>query len=68
MVYIAEMDQQISIYTLERELLSQWGGREKSEKPGEFIAYPHGIWGDSHGDLYVGEVQANGRLQKFVRV
>ena len=67
-VYIAEMDQQISIYTLERELLSQWGGREKSEKPGEFIAYPHGIWGDSRGDLYVGEVQANGRLQKFVRI
>lgn len=67
-VYIAEMDQQISIYTLERELLSQWGGREKSAKPGEFIAYPHGIWADSHGDLYVGEVQADGRLQKFVRL
>ena len=67
-IYIAELDQQVSIYTLERELLSQWGGRQPSEKPGEFIACPHGIWADSRGDLYVGEVQANGRLQKFVRV
>jgi sugar lactone lactonase YvrE len=66
-VYIAEMDQQVSVYTLEGELLSCWGGREKSQKPGEFIAYPHGIWMDSHGDLYVGEVQADGRLQKFIR-
>jgi sugar lactone lactonase YvrE len=67
-IYIAELDQQVSIYTLTGELLSQWGGRVKSEKPGEFIAYPHGIWTDSRGDLYVGEVQANARLQKFVRV
>jgi sugar lactone lactonase YvrE len=67
-IYIAELDQQVSIYTLTGELLSQWGGRVKSEKLGEFIACPHGIWTDSRGDLYVGEVQANARLQKFVRV
>ncbi|NJN81506.1 MAG: hypothetical protein HC802_03975 [Caldilineaceae bacterium] len=67
-VYIAELDQQVSIYTFDGELLSQWGGRRKSEKPGEFVACPHGIWVDSHGDLYVGEVQADARLQKFTRV
>jgi len=67
-IYIAELDQQVSIYTLDGKLLSQWGGRAKSEKPGEFIACPHGIWTDSRGDLYVGEVQADARLQKFVRV
>jgi streptogramin lyase len=67
-VYMAELDQQVSIYTFDRKLLAQWGGRAKSDKPGEFRACPHGIWTDSHGDLYVSEVQVNNRLQKFVRV
>jgi len=66
-VYIAELQQQISIYTLDGELLTKWGGARPSDKPGEFVACPHGIWADSRGDLYVGEVQANGRLQKFIR-
>jgi sugar lactone lactonase YvrE len=66
-VYIAELDQQVSIYDFDRNLLAQWGGRKPSEKPGEFRACPHGIWVDSQGDLYVGEVQTNGRLQKYVR-
>lgn len=66
-VYIAELDQQVSIYTFDRQLLAQWGGRAKSEKPGEFRACPHGIWTDSRGDLYVGEVQVDNRIQKFVR-
>jgi sugar lactone lactonase YvrE len=67
-VYIAELDQQVSIYDFDRKLLAQWGGRRKSDTPGEFKACPHGIWVDSVGDLYVGEVQVDGRLQKFVRV
>ncbi|MFN8496204.1 MAG: peptidyl-alpha-hydroxyglycine alpha-amidating lyase family protein [Caldilineaceae bacterium] len=67
-VYIAELDQQVSIYTLDQQLLSQWGGGVRSEKPGEFLACPHGIWADSRGDLYVSEVQADGRLHKYVRV
>ena len=66
-VYIAELDQRITILTLDGEVLSQWGNKRGSEVPGEFYACPHGIWGDSHGDLYVGEVQADGRLQKFIR-
>lgn len=66
-LYLAELQQQINVYTLDRELLSQWGGAKKSDKPGEFKAYPHGIWMDSHRDLYVGQVQVDGQLQKFVR-
>jgi sugar lactone lactonase YvrE len=66
-VYIAELEQQVSIYTLDGKLLAQWGGRSASERPGEFVACPHGIWTDARGDLYVGEVQADGRLQKFIR-
>ena len=47
--------------------LTEWGGGVESEKPGEFVKCPHGIWLDSKGDLYVSEVQADARLQKFVR-
>jgi streptogramin lyase len=67
-VYVAELDQQVSIFDFDKNLLAQWGGRRPSEKAGEFRACPHGIWTDSHGDLYVGEVQTNGRIQKYVRV
>ena len=66
-VYIAELDQQISIFTLDGELMAKWGGARKSETPGEFSGCPHGIWMDSHGDLYVGQVQVDAGLQKFVR-
>jgi hypothetical protein len=67
-VYVAELDQQVSIFDFDRNLLAQWGGRQPSERPGEFRACPHGIWADSRGDLYVGEVQTDGRIQKFRRV
>jgi hypothetical protein len=66
-IYVAELDQRITILTLDGEVLSQWGSERGSEKPGEFLACPHAIWADSHGDLYVGEVQADGQLQKFIR-
>jgi len=66
-VYIAELTQQVSLYTLNGELITRWGGARPSESPGEFLGGPHGIWMDSHGDLYVGEVLVEGRVQKFVR-
>ena len=66
-VYVAELDQRVTILTLDGEVITQWGSERGSEVPGEFLAYPHGIWTDSHSDLYVGEVQADGRLQKFTR-
>ena len=66
-VYIAELDQRITIMTLDGEVVSRWGSEPGSTVPGEFLACPHGIWLDSQGDIYVGEVQADARLQKFVR-
>ncbi len=67
LVYIAELGQRISIMTLDGEVISRWGSERGSEVPGEFMACPHGIWLDSHGDIYVGEVQADARLQKYIR-
>jgi len=67
-VYVAGMEQQISIYTLDGELLSCWGGGKTSNRAGEFSGCPHGLWMDSRGDLYVGQVQVDAGLQKFVRM
>ena len=66
-IYVAELDQRITILTLDGEIVSQWGSKRGSTVPGEFLACPHGIWCDSRGDIYVGEVQADARLQKFIR-
>ena len=67
LAYIAELDQRVSIWTLDGKKIAEWGRGVESEVPGEFRKCPHGIWKDSHGDLYVGEVQTDGRLQKFIR-
>ena len=48
------------------EVLSQWG--EEGNGPHQFRSFPHGIWGDSHGDLYVSEVGSDGQLKKYLRV
>jgi sugar lactone lactonase YvrE len=66
-VYIAELTQRVSIFTLEGELLARWGGAGISEQPGEFRGGPHGIWTDSRGDVYVAEAQTDARIQKFAR-
>jgi DNA-binding beta-propeller fold protein YncE len=66
-VYIAEGPQRISIFDLDGNLLARWG--EKGERAGQFTDSPHGIWADSHGDLYVAEVpRLPNRLQKFERI
>ncbi|MBI3944051.1 MAG: hypothetical protein HY326_13630 [Chloroflexi bacterium] len=66
-IYLAEAEQRISILNLDGEVLARWG--EKGDAPGQFVEAPHGIWMDSHGDLYVCEVPfAPNRLQKFERV
>jgi sugar lactone lactonase YvrE len=66
-VYVAELDQRISILNFAGERLAAWGSGARIDAPGEFLGCPHGIWTDSRGDLYVGEVQTDGRIQKFVR-
>ena len=64
--YFAEQNHRVSILSPDGTLLNRWG-EENTEQPGQFIA-PHGLWVDSHGDLYVAEVLQGKRLQKFVRV
>ncbi len=68
----------VSVFTLDGEIVTRFGNDDACA-PGSFFA-PHGLWADSHGDLYVGEVIAAGggraglvpldchALQKFVRV
>jgi streptogramin lyase len=64
-VFIAELFFFVSIYTLDGEFITKWGTGKTSDKPGEFLGWPHGIWRDSRGDLYVGEVNTQNRIQKF---
>jgi len=76
-IYVAECYQRITIYDPDGAVQCRIGGEEEV-LPGNFIA-PHGLWVDSRGDLYVGEVTvssgAAARLapftaqcfQKFVR-
>ena len=65
-MYVAELGARVSILDLQGNVLSRWGG-ERSHEPGLFWG-PHGIWTDSHGDLYVCEVLDGQRVQKFRRV
>lgn len=68
-VYITELTQQISVYTLDHTLITKWGGAGQTpgDGPGQFVGGPHGICRDSKGNLYVGEVFADGRWHKYVR-
>jgi len=68
----------VSVFTPSGELLARWGGGQNPTSPGDFFA-PHDIRLDSHGDVYVSEVNfsAGGNrglispdchcLQKFTR-
>ena len=65
-VFVAEGRYRISVFDLDGELLARWG--EQGDAPGQFANGPHGLWLDSHGDLYVAEVPfLDNRLQKFTR-
>ncbi len=70
-IYIAELGRRISIFKIAtRELLAAWGGGgAPSQEPGLFVGGPHGIWVDSHGDIYAGEVElgTEGRIHKYKR-
>jgi hypothetical protein len=65
-MFIAEGGGFISIMTLDDAVLTRWG--ERGEEPGQFSASPHAVWVDAQRSLYVGEVVAHDRFQKFVRV
>lgn len=65
-IYVAELGDRVSILDLQGNVLCRWG-EVRSHEPGLFWG-PHGIWTDSHGDLYVSEVLEGQRVQKFRRV
>jgi DNA-binding beta-propeller fold protein YncE len=68
----------VSVFTADGKLLARWGGGKNPTAPGDFYA-PHDVRIDSHGDVYVSEVNysAGGNrglipldchcLQKFTR-
>ena len=64
--YVAELRNRISIADLNGNVITRWG-RFPTDEAGMFYA-PHGIWVDSHSDLYVGEVLEGQRIQKFRRL
>jgi DNA-binding beta-propeller fold protein YncE len=64
--YVPELAHRFTIVDGEGDVLAQWGG-DSNHEAGQFVA-PHGVAVDSHGDVYVGEVLAGQRIQKFIRV
>ena len=56
----------VSIRDLNGNILSLWEGRE-SEGRG-VLDVGHGIWVDSHGDIYETEIDNTHRIQKFAKV
>ena len=65
-MHVAEAPGTVLVITLEGEVLGRWG--RHGEGIGEFRGYPHGVWMDPNGDIYVAEVGAENALQKFARV
>jgi sugar lactone lactonase YvrE len=65
LLYVSELEDQISIVALDGTLVGRYG-TERSHEPGKFWG-PHGIWCDSEGSIYVAEVLEGARLQKFSR-
>jgi len=56
----------ISIRDLDGNVLSSWEGRESEGKG--LLDVGHGIWVDSHGDIYETEIDNTHRIQKFARM
>jgi len=56
----------ISIRDLNGNILSAWEGRESEGKG--VLDVGHGIWVDSHGDIYESEIDNTHRIQKFAKV
>jgi DNA-binding beta-propeller fold protein YncE len=73
-MYVSELDDRVSIVDLAGNIIGHLGpghviGQSdggRSHEPGKFWG-PHGVWTDSEGSIYVGEVLEGRRLQKFAR-
>jgi DNA-binding beta-propeller fold protein YncE len=56
----------VSVFDGDGNVIARWGTKEYPCAPGSFYA-AHGVCVDSHGDLYVGEVNRTGSLDEFDR-
>ncbi len=56
----------IHLLGLNGEQIGRWG--EKGSEPWQFRGGPHGLWIDSHSDIYVAQVSADNAINKFARV
>jgi DNA-binding beta-propeller fold protein YncE len=73
-VYVSDLADRVSIYTIDGKLLSQWASEGLDKDKALFLA-PHAIAVDSQGSIYVGEVAFTGQktdkgpkvIQKFRR-
>ena len=57
---------QVYVSKLDGELIGSWCSR--GPEPWQFTGGPHGLWIDSHGDVYVGQVGEPNGLNKYARV
>lgn len=64
-LFMAEAQHRISIMDLDGRIVSQWGSQ--GDGAHQFTDAPHSIWVDSRGDIYVTEVVAANKIQKFIR-
>jgi len=64
-MYVAHAYAEISIRTLDGELLARWPWESTLTHDKE--KSPHSLWVDSRGDIYVGEVVGENGFQKFIR-
>ena len=65
-MHIATGHEGVHVMSLDGKLIGTWGHR--GDGPGQFKGFPHGIWMDSEGSVYVAEVGAEGAIQKFARI
>lgn len=56
----------VNLWSLEGDHIGNWG--ESGDEPWQFSGGPHGVWIDSHSDIYVAQVGAENAFNKFARV
>jgi len=67
-VYVSELSQRVSIFTIDGKLLARWGSPEKDPWKALLVA-PHSISVDSRGDVYIGEVAMTiGKIDRGAKV
>ena len=66
MMHVATGHEGVHVMSLDGKLIGTWG--QRGDGPGQFKGFPHGIWMDSEGSVYVAEVGADSAIQKFARI